>query len=418
MTATVHVVGAGLAGLSCAVALVGAGRRVRVYEAAGQAGGRCRSYHDDALDRRIDNGNHLMLSGNAAVQAYLGAIDMVDGLTGPARAEYPFLDLTTGERWTLKPGAGVIPWWIWSRRRRVPGTHPGDYLRGLRLARAGPGDSVRDCLDGDGPAYRRFWEPLAVAVLNTPAEEGAASLLWPVLRQTFGRGESACRPRMARDGLGPCFVDPAVAWLEKRGGEVSFARRVRGLDIGDSVGGLIFADGRVTVEPDDGVVLAVPPGVAADLVPGLVAPDRNNAIVNGHFRLPAAVPEATILGLVGGTSQWIFIRDDVASVTVSAAGDLADQPADEIARIIWPEVAVALELREQPMPRHRIVKERRATFAQTPDQVARRPGTVTKWPNLWLAGDWTDTGLPATIEGALHSGHAAAIAVGSTPVNS
>ena len=135
MAATVHVVGAGLAGLGCAVALAVAGRRVHLYEAAGQAGGRCRSYHDEALDRRVDNGNHLMLSGNEAVHAYLDSIGMADGLTGPERAEYPFLDLSSGDRWTLRPSAGVIPWWIWSASRRIPGTGASAYLRGLRLAR-------------------------------------------------------------------------------------------------------------------------------------------------------------------------------------------------------------------------------------------------------------------------------------------
>ena len=417
MAATVHVVGAGLAGLGCAVALAVAGRRVHLYEAAGQAGGRCRSYHDEALDRRVDNGNHLMLSGNEAVHAYLDSIGMADGLTGPERAEYPFLDLSSGDRWTLRPSAGVIPWWIWSASRRIPGTGASAYLRGLRLARAGAGDTVRDCLDGDGPAYRRFWEPLAVAVLNTPADEGAASLLWPVMRQTFGRGEAACRPRLARDGLDSCFVSPAVSRLAEIGCEISFNRRLRGFEVSDRVDRLLFSDGPIAVEEGEGVVLAVPPGVAADLIPGLVAPTRSNAIVNGHFRLPRAAAEATLLGLVGGTSQWIFVRDDVASVTVSAAMELADRPAEEIARTLWPEVVTALALGAEELPRCRIVKERRATFAQTPDQVARRPGTETKWPNLWLAGDWTDTGLPATIEGALQSGHAAATAAAVSPVS-
>jgi hydroxysqualene dehydroxylase len=417
MKATVHVVGAGLAGLGCAVALAKDGQRVQVYEAAGQAGGRCRSYHDDALDRRIDNGNHLMLSGNEAVHTYLDSIGMAEGLTGPDCAEYPFLDLLTGDRWTLRPSAGVIPWWIWSPSRRIPGTRAGDYLRGLRLARAPATATVRDCLDGDSPIYRRFWEPLAVAVLNTPAEEGAASLLWPVMRQTFGRGEGACRPRLARDGLGPCFVLPAVSRLAEGGCDISFNRRLRGFEGVDRVDRLLFTDGPVPIGEGDSVVLAVPPGVAADLVPDLVAPTDSNAIVNGHFRLPRPAAEMTLLGLVGGTCQWIFIRDDVASVTVSAASELADRPAEEIARIMWPEVARALSLGAPEMPRYRIVKERRATFAQTPDQVARRPGTSTKWSNLWLAGDWTDTGLPATIEGALQSGHAAAAAVVVRPVN-
>jgi uncharacterized protein with NAD-binding domain and iron-sulfur cluster len=114
------------------------------------------------------------------------------------------------------------------------------------------------------------------------------------------------------------------------------------------------------------------------------------------------------MGLVGSVSQWLFVRGEVASVTVSAADKLAEQPAEEIAETLWKEVAKALELGDKPLPAHRIVKEKRATFAQTPEDVSRRPGPVTAWSNLFLAGDWTNTGLPATLEGAIRSGRIAA----------
>ncbi len=406
---TVHVVGAGVAGLSCAVRVARAGRRVRLYEAAGQAGGRCRSFHDAALDRLIDNGNHLLLSGNRAAMAYLNDIGAADSLAGPARAEFPFLDLENGLTWTLRPGAGPIPWWIFSSRRRVPDSRPGDYLGGLRFALAGAGATVAECLDTARPLYRRFWEPLAVAVLNAPADEGAAALLWPVLRETFGRGEAACRPRIAATGLSRSFVDPALSLLGVLGCPVRFNSRVRAMTLADDrVSGLEAGGGAVAVEASDAVVLAVPPTVAAGLIPGLEAPKESRAIVNGHFRLDRERPGVSIVGLVGGVSQWLFRRADMASVTVSAAGALIDESAEVIAARLWPEVARALDLGDAPLPPWRIVKEKRATFAQVPAEAARRPGTRTAWRNLFLAGDWTATGLPATIEGAVRSGHAAA----------
>lgn len=409
MADTVHVVGAGIAGLSCAVRLARAGRRVRLYEAAGQAGGRCRSFHDAALDRLIDNGNHLLLSGNRAALAYLEEIGAADSLAGPARAEFPFLDLESGLAWTLRPSAGSIPWWIFSSRSRVPDSRPGDYLRGLRFAHAGTAATVADCLDTTRPLYRRFWEPLAVAVLNAPADEGAAALLWPVLRETFGRGEAACRPRIAAAGLSQSFVDPALSLLGMLGCPVRFSSRVRAMTLaGDRVSGLDLGGDAVTIEASDAVVLATPPTVAASLVPGLEAPKESRAIVNGHFRLDRKRPGVSIVGLVGGTSQWLFRRGDTASVTVSAAGALIDEPSEVIAARLWPEVARALDLGDAPLPPYRIVKEKRATFAQVPAGAARRPGTRTAWRNLFLSGDWTGTGLPATIEGAVRSGHAAA----------
>jgi squalene-associated FAD-dependent desaturase len=399
------------------VRLARAGRLVRVYEAAGQAGGRCRSFHDAALDRLIDNGNHMVLSGNRAALAYLDEIGAADSLAGPPRAEFPFLDLESGLAWTLRPGAGSIPWWIISSRRRVPDSRAGDYLRGLRLAFAGAGATVADCLDAGRPLYRRFWEPLAVAVLNALADEGAATLLWPVLRETFGRGEAACRPRIAAAGLSRSFVDPALSLLGVLGCPVRFNARVRAMTLaGDRVTGLDIGGEAIAVEASDAVVLAVPPAAAGGLIPGLETPRESRAIVNGHFRLEREWPGVSIVGLVGGVSQWLFRRADIASVTVSAAAALIDKSADVIAARLWPEVARALELGDAPLPPYRIVKEKRATFAQVPAEVARRPGTRTAWHNLFLAGDWTGTGLPATIEGAVRSGHAAA-AVLSTGAN-
>ena len=412
-----HIVGAGVAGLAAAVSLVRAGRSVTVYEAGGRAGGRCRSYFDAKLDCLIDNGNHLLLSGNRSAMRYLEDIGAADPLVGPAAACFPFLDVRTGRRWRVRPNTGRLPWWVLRSGRRVPDTRARDYLSALRFAGAGPDRTVADCVGDCGVLYERFWEPLAVAALNTPPRSGAAALLWPVLRETFARGEAACRPRIARLGLSPAFVDPAVELLRRQGSTVWLGHRLRGIE---------YANGRarrldlgtetVGVEDGDAVVLAVPPAAAAALVPSLTVPEESNTIVNAHFRLSESVglpAELPFLGLVGGTAQWLFARGDVASITISAAGALAAEPVEVLARKTWNDVAMALGLDRATLPAYRVVKERRATFAQTPGEVRRRPGTRTRFANLYLAGDWIDTGLPATIEGAIRSGHLAARAVAS-----
>jgi squalene-associated FAD-dependent desaturase len=409
VAARAHVVGAGLAGLAAAVELAASGGRVTLYEQAGHAGGRCRSFFDEVLERSIDNGNHLVLSGNRALHDYLGRIGAVARLTGPARAAFPFIDLRTGERWAVRPGRGSVPWWIFVPSRRVPGTRVRDYFAALRLARAGGESTVADCLATPDVLYRRFWEPFAIAALNTSAREGAARLLWSVLRETFGRGEAACRPRMASRGLSDCFVDPALGFLRERGAEVRLHARLRRIEATDDrVHRLRFVDAAVEVAPDESVVLAVTPAAAAALLPGLVTPDGSRAIVNGHFRVSRPLPGPAFIGLVGGVSQWIFVRNDVASVTVSAADGLAEEPNEAIAAKLWPEVRFALDLADMAPVAWRIVKEKRATFAQMPSELARRPGVRTRFANLFLAGDWTDTGLPATLEGSVRSGHTAA----------
>jgi phytoene dehydrogenase-like protein len=169
----VHVVGAGLAGLAAAVRLAEAGLAVRVHEAAPQAGGRCRSYQDQALGRVIDNGNHLLLSGNASALRYLQTIGAADSLAGPASTSFPFLDLATGRRWVLRPNAGLLPVWLLQKDRRVPESRLLDYLKAWRLAAAGPEAAVAECLRDSGVLWERFGAPLATAVLNTPPDQAS-----------------------------------------------------------------------------------------------------------------------------------------------------------------------------------------------------------------------------------------------------
>ena len=408
----VHLVGAGLAGLSAAVALTRAGQTVVLHEAAAQAGGRCRSYFDAKLGCTIDNGNHLLFSANTAALSYLEAIGARDSLIGPARSRFPFVDLASGERWTVAPGAGRLPLWIFDRNKRIPGTRPSAYLAGFRLAWAGADATVAQCLDERDPLWMRFWRPLTVAALNSDPAEASARLLWLVLRESFLKGEAACRPLMARDGLGASLVDPALALLEKAGAAVRFNHRLRALELaGGRVRALDFGGTRVDLSESDRVVLAVPPPVAASLLPGLTAPDESRPIVNAHIRLTAAAPlpeGLPFLGLVGGTADWIFLRGPMVSLTVSAASGLVEQPAEAIAKLMWRDTAQALGLDPDVDPPVRVIKERRATFAQTPAALACRPPPRTHLSNLLLAGDWTDTGYPATIESAVRSGTAAA----------
>ncbi len=176
--------------------------------------------------------------------------------------------------------------------------------------------------------------------------------------------------------------------------------------------GLRFAQATIDVAPGDKIVLAVPPRMAAALLPELAVPEGSRAILNLHFRLPAPVSleiETPYLGVLGGVAQWLFLRDDVVSVTISAADALADRPAEELASLVWPDIVRALDLAETaPIPAYRVIKEHQATFAQVPQSLTRRPPARTCYTNLALAGDWTATGLPATIEGAATSGQIAA----------
>jgi squalene-associated FAD-dependent desaturase len=414
--ARVHIIGAGLSGLSAAVRLADAGRPVAIYDAAGHAGGRCRSFYDKTLDRMIDNGNHLIMSGNMHALDYLRRIGSEDALAGPAAAAYPFVDIATGARWRVRISDGLFPSWIFDPKSRVPGTALIDYLKAAGIALARPDQTVADVVDRGGPLYRTFWEPLTLAVLNTTPDIGQARLLWSVIRETFARGGRSSRPLVAKKGLGLAFIDPAVAHLRRRGAEIRFNARLRTVAFdGGRIARLDFPEGAVEIGPTDHVILALPPSRLKQIVSELDPPDDDASILNVHYRLrtPLAngvLGDSPFIGMISSDAQWAFVRDDVVSLTVSAAHAIGmdDVPNEKAVQDLWRETQIGLDLRNQPFEAVRVIRERRATPDQAPAAVAKRLKPQTRWRNLTLAGDHTDTGVPATIEGAIRSGDRAA----------
>jgi len=411
MQKLVHVVGAGLAGLAAAVQLQRRGAHVVLHEAAAQAGGRCRSYYDPKLGATLDTGNHMVVSGNTATLNYARAIGAADELVGPAQPEYPFVDLATRARWTVRMSPGHLPWWVFDPNARVPNTGPADYLALAPLLFARPGRSVAQTMRCNGPLWDRLLRPLFHAMLNVEPRDASAELTGAMVREALLAGGLACRPLVARNGLGSAFVDPALRLLQHGGAAIRLGSRLDGIVFAADnrrVQALHFAGESVTLDANHAVILAVPPDIAQTLVQGLRAPTRFAATVNVHFAVepPFGLPQ--VMGLLNGTAEWLFAFEGRLSVTVNGAERLLDTPHEALAASVWAEVAQAASLPAAPMPAWQVVVEKRATFAALPDQETRRPGTRTRWNNLMLAGDWTATGLPATIEGAIRSGQKAA----------
>lgn len=408
MTKNVHIIGAGVSGLSTAVRLANAGYKVHVHEATQQAGGRCRSYFDAATNLTIDNGNHLLLSGNRHAVAYARSIGTEAGLVGPTSAQFPFVDVSTGQRWKLDLGDSRLPLWVFNSARRVPDTSLSDYLALAPLVWAGTDKLVGKTIPCEGTLYQRLVQPLLLAALNVDPPEGSAGLAGAVVRETLLAGGQACRPLIARDGLSAVLIEPAVKLLQGKGASIQFSHELRAFGMSDGrVNELIFGDGAIALAADDAVVMAVPARPAASLLPGLKTPSKFRAIVNAHFRFDPPPGAAPILGVVGGLVEWLFAFPQRLSVTISNGDRLVDMPREELAQAIWNDICKAAGVAGD-LPPWQIVRERRATFEATPAQNALRPGPVTQWKNLFLAGDWTDTGLPATIEGSVRSGDRAA----------
>jgi len=407
----VHIIGAGMAGLAAAVRCVEKGLSVSLWEGANHAGGRCRSFHDSVLDRVIDNGNHLLLGGNPGVFEYLRTIS-ANTLVEPAPDAFPFVDLKSGEKWTLRPGSAKLPLWLFLPGRRIPGTKLTDYKVLRDLPGANDTDILTDFVDPASVMFERFWDPLCAAVLNTDATEGSAKLIGRMLEMTLLRGPAFARPFLTPLGLSPTLVDPALDHLRKHQADVKFGARLRSLGTeSDRVKVLQFGNESIDISNPDHVILCVPPHEAAALLPDLHVPTETRPILNVHFGLEEECPlpdSAAFVGVINGISQWVFRRGTTLSVTVSSATALMAEESEGLAEDIWKEVSTLIGRPDLPLPPHRVIKEKRATISQTPAQNARRPDSATQWQNLYLAGDWTNTGLPATIEGAVRSGQIAA----------
>jgi len=388
---TLHVVGAGLAGLAAAVAAARAGHAVVLHEAAGHAGGRCRSFLDERLGRVIDNGSHLVLGANRTVLAYARATGGIEAMTA-AEARFPFHDLATGQSWSVTP-------------QRLP-AGIGEILTALGLPWTGAGQTVADRL-GRSRSFVRLWQPLCEAIMNTRPEEASARMFAWTMRRALLGGASALIPWIFPLGLSAALVGPALATLGTFGTELRFRHRL----ISASPTALVFDDGSLPLAPEDRVILALPPWALASVLPGHDRPMATRPIVNAHFRLdrPVELPGGShFLGLTNATGHWLFARDDVLSITVSAADALVDRPSEDVSALLWDEAARPLGLSGAPVPPARIMKERRATLAHDGATIVARPGATTGIPGFFLAGDWIASPWPCTIEAAISSGLAAA----------
>jgi hypothetical protein len=398
---TVHVVGAGLAGLAAGLHLARSGQRVVVHEASPGAGGRAR-----ALPDGTDNGTHALLGANRAALRFLASIGGREGWVEPEPEGLPVLDL--GDHSARLVALSPLGW---TRPARRPvGLTFGGLFALLRLAFPGGDRSVAAAFARHPALHRSLVEPLTVAALNTPTAEASSRLLGSVLLR-LGR-PGAARLYVAARGLGPDMIAPALATLACYGATVRTGARLRALVVaGGRLAALDFGDHVVTLGPEDSAVLALPPWEVAKLLPEVPTPLHHAPILNLHFTLENEGP-VRFIGLLGGLAQWVLVRPGGVSVTVSAADASVGLSEAEAAALIWPEVREAAQRfglpGEWPLasPPARAVRERRATPRHGVGPRPTPPRLVLS--NLALAGDWTVPSLPATIEAAIRSGEAAA----------
>jgi hydroxysqualene dehydroxylase len=403
---SVAIIGAGWAGLACAVELTAAGIPVTLYEAGRQAGGRARRVNLNGYD--VDNGQHLLLGAYRDTQALLALIG-VDAkqalLRLPLRLQDDAGFRLVLPRWPtpLNLAAGLlaargVPWReklqtaLWMRRLQATDFHlPTDTSVDHWLEAAGQHGVLR----------RHLWEPLCLAALNTPAARASAQIFANVLRDSLGSPHRADTDLLlARRDLGALLPEPALAWLAERGARIELGHRVHTLTALDN-------GWQVDNSTHDQVVIAVAPQHARQLLPQLPWPDYAYEPIATVYLAYAANTRLPfpLYALHGDFDAWLIDRSHAGTPGLFAAvlsghGDWEQCDDATLADTLAARIGLG-----QP---HwsRVVRERRATFSCTPGLV--RPTTASGLPGLWLAGDHVCTDYPATLEGAVRSGLAAA----------
>jgi hydroxysqualene dehydroxylase len=444
----VVVVGAGVAGLRAAVELAARGARVTVLEAKAVLGGRATAFTDPQTGERVDNGQHVMLGCYHETFAFLRQIGTEDRIRVQPGLEVDFVDRSGAHSRLRLPdlpppvnfAAGLLDWPALGWRDRLSALQLAGPIRiaqqeqrarsreqtPTRIA-ASTGETVEEWLINNGQTARireMLWEPLALAALNQSVRVAAAPPFAAVLARMFAGGPRDSSLALPTCPLDQLYAEPSRRFVEQRGGEVRIGAPAR---IHLKGGRLSHVEARSERLECGAVVAAVPWYALADVFAGDTGPvnalctsaaaTAASPIASVNVWLSRRVLPSQFLGLPGRTLQWVFDKeqmfDSTSHITMvsSGADDVMALQNGELIALALGELRNALpDARSAKVLRASVVRERRATYSLAPGQPTR-PGTATEVAGLVLAGDWIETGLPATIEGAATSGRRAAEAL-------
>jgi zeta-carotene desaturase len=432
----VVIVGGGLSGLAAGVDLASHGVDVTILEQKPALGGRAYSFTDSVTGDTIDNGQHVLIAGYDRTMHFLetiGTRQLVHIQDAPRLTFHHPARGFQSLRLPLLPVPfnmliGFLRCSLFSVADRLRVLRAGFSLQTMNATREDHLGllTIAEWLTAVGQsreAVRSFWEPLAVSIVNEKIEKASAIPFVRALRTAFLNGSRGAALAIPAVGLSQLYVDSAKQYITRRGGDIHCNADVVDVAMeGRIAKGVRVRDGRSIAS--EAIIMALPPHKLLPLVPaGLI--DRfsylpffsSSPIVSVHLWFNETFMEHESVGLIGRNIQWLFNRRMIhrehergahVSAVISGAHDFVDLTKDKLVRVAVDDIrSVYPCLREEPW--HAVViREKSATYSSSPDSEMLRPRAGTSVPNLLLAGDWTDTGLPATIEGAVISGERAA----------
>ncbi len=423
MQKEVSIIGGGIAGLSAAVFLADKGYKIRLFEASPKFGGRTYSFFDKTIEAEIDNGQHILASWYKNTFDYLRIIGSLDKLTFQKKLRVKFIDNEANEYLFECPNlpppfhllAGIIKYKALRYQDkkaliRLVNLLKKGKLRGLESMNT---DRLFSESGQTERLIKNFWEPFIIAVFNAKPKDTSAKMFADVIKTGFlEKGGSELV--LPNDTLSNILISPAIEYLRGKGSEAFSNSRITKINFEDNrITSIITEDNKEL--KSDFYISAVPffefKDVLGESIYNKVSKAGNlkpSPIVNIHLRFEEDIDDVfteRFAGLLGTNVQWVFkSAKDRLTLVISSAGEIAEMDKEVIVETALRELKMCIKgFENKKLRASRVIKEMRATFVPDQESLSSRPDNITIFENFFIAGDWTNTGLPATIEGAVKS---------------
>jgi len=417
------VVGGGLAGLSAAVSLAKQNIHVQLIEASPKYGGRVYSFTDEKSGDEIDNGQHLLLGCYYETLKFIDTINAAHHFQHQKKLEINFA-ARDGQKYHLAATSLPYPFGLLFGLLNYDALSIADKITIILLIARLPffesitqrNKTVEDWLvnmNQSRNSIKAFWEIIGVGALNSRLRDASAEIFIDVLKVIFLEGDDASAMIIPKVGLSKAFINPAVSYLEMKKSELSLSEKLVELSFNGSKVVSAVTD-KKNVRDFDAVILAIPVHGMGKIknIEFLLEPDtiemKHSSILTLHIWLKENRLKKSFYALLDSRLHWVFNHGTYLTTVTSGADELIEKSPKELFAIASAELSNHLGIKAEDISDYKIIKEKRATFIPNKENLSKRPSTKTKIENIFLAGDWTNTGLPATIEGAIKSGHSAA----------
>lgn len=415
------IIGGGVAGLTAASILSSKKIAITIIESSPKLGGRTYSFIDKETDTIIDNGQHIMMGCYRETLSFLKLIGAENNFHYQKNLLLKIIDRNKNQ-FNLDASTSFYPFNLIIVIKNYNAFNFNDKISFILFLLRLPiisknslrKSSVREWLENENQnidIIKNFWEILCVGALNTNLEKASAFVFYEVLMQIFFKGNFASTIILPKYGLSESIIKPAISFIEKNGGTIIASEIVREVFVKNQKIVLIKTD-KMIYDNFDYIISAVPLYSLEKIIPkktlGINLELEYSTIVNIHIWLKDINLQEKFYGLLNSPLHWIFDKEKHINIVISDADYLADKSKEEIFKLVIDELIQYTSIVSEDIIEYKIIKEKRATIVPAVDILNKRPNSRTPIKNLFLAGDWTNTGLPSTIESAVKSGRIAA----------